>query len=571
MAGSPIRVVLSGAAAGAYGVTRAQPLTVGRAGRARVYDLAASRLHCRVELTENGRGLKLVDLHSTNGTYLNGERVEGCRPLQDGDEIRIGTSALRVHVEIARPESGKAELACAQCGAALSSSSFAGAGAFERAGHLYCGLCGTRPSVKVPVLDDESLLVTLGQAGFREIERLPLECSETFYAARRAPLGQPVTLRVLDTEGAPKAKTDAFLREARTAARLSHPNVARVIDVGSFGNLLYMVLERIEGRTLAGEIASRQRLPARRALAVALPLARALAYMHEHRVLHRDLRPENVVVGSEGETKLIGFGSARALRDLGASDDEEVHAASLPYRAPEMRGSSAAASERSDIYSLGATLFHAITGAPPEPASVKRDLDATAPELAEPIRALVLRCLETSPERRFATARELVAVVEEAVRDLYGFERGPIEAVGVLVNFGPSEVLSDTTRRTMSEGLPRDDAEGSALFGRFAGSELVELAQLIDLNAKSGVLEVISQHAERGTVLLRRGRAIQARFRHLTAEDALLAIFQLEAGQFRLMIGDPTPEAEHDLLLSPFLLEAMRRQDESARLPVVPA
>lgn len=558
-----VRVQLSGATSGSFTVTRRQPLTLGRAGKARIFDLAASRLHCRIEL--DGGGLLLVDLSSTNGTFLNRVRVSRA-PLHDGDEIRIGTSALTVRLEPEVSGVGLQAPVCAGCGAVIDTE---GLGGGSSSGPQYCGMCATRPAGALTPAE-QVVAATLVADGFREIERLPLAGHGLLFNARRSTLGQPVTLKVVRTDRTHKSDVDAFLREARITARLSHPNIARVLDVGSAGDLVYTVFERIDGPTLLGEIEAHRRLDARRAQAVALPLARALTYLHGQRILHGDIRPATILVSAEGHTKLFGFSLARPLKGERVPCDQLLAPESVPYAAPETLREQAFLCEGSDLFGFGATLYHALTGAPPRRNgnAVEPPLGEAHPAVPEELARVVMRCLSAEPEARYRDARALLEAIEESVRGMYGFDRGSSGTVGILVNFGPDEVLTDTTRKTLGEGFMQLEGNGSAFFGRFTGSELIELVQLVDLNSKSALLEVRSPSGERGQVAFRRGLAVHARAGDLEGRDAVLALLGLEAGHFRLIVQDPPVETEHELPMSLILLELMRSRDESSRLPV---
>ncbi|MHC4390919.1 MAG: protein kinase domain-containing protein, partial [Planctomycetota bacterium] len=524
-----VRVSLTGALSGGYVVSRDQPLTLGRAGRARILDLASSRLHCRIELT--GHGLELTDLSSTNGTYLNENRISR-HPLTDGDRVRIGNSLIEVRLEPHRSQPGEADgemQLCCECGTALTARAIAEGGGVPREGRVICVTCHARRVAGWR--GDGAISGRLASDGFRDVARLRLGERDVYFNARRAPLDQPVTVKVLDTRGKPKTQIDCFLREARTVARLSHAGLMRVLDVQTTGDLVYVVLDRLEGRTLAAELEDRAPMDAARAITFALPLARALAYLQSHALCHRDIRPQNVVVDANGQIRLIGFSLSTPIAPRGdlphQSEVPEFHASftfrggpmsSLSYSAPELLTDPQRSAAGIDIYGFGACLYHALAGfapfsdcenplvGPSEPTP----LATIRPELEPALCYLAHRCLRRSPEERYKDATELVEAVEDAVRAVYGLPaRGLMPSV--VTTLGTSDLLDDTARRSLRRDLGTLERECAGFFGRFTGSELLELTQLIEMNKKTGVVEVRTQCGISGEMAFREGRAVRVR------------------------------------------------------------
>ena len=155
---------------------------------------------------------------------------------------------------------------------------------------------------------------------------------------------------------------ERFRREARTAARLSHPNIVTAIDRGEWRGRPYIVLEYIEGTNLKQLVLGERQVPIRDALDPAVQIGRGLGYAHRHGVVHRDVKPQNVLLGV-GEAKVTDFGVA-----LSSDLDELTLTGSIvgtsDYLAPE-QADGRAADERSDVYSLGVVVFELLTGAPP--------------------------------------------------------------------------------------------------------------------------------------------------------------------------------------------------------------
>jgi serine/threonine protein kinase len=237
-----------------------------------------------------------------------------------------------------------------------------------------------------------------------------------------------VALKTVDTSSLHKSN-DAlarFRREIDILARLEHPNVVRAYDVLRTRSQLYLVLEYVEGRDLASLVKERGPLPIPEAVGYAIQAARALSYAHRCGVVHRDLKPANLLLTRHGIVKLSDLGLARfhAQEPSAELTLKGICLGTLEYMAPEQAEDAARADQRSDLFSLGATLFHLLTGqlhvsgssyvhcltrlltAPPCPL-----LDARA-DLPAGLAAVVDRLRARDPDDRPATADEAIALLE---------------------------------------------------------------------------------------------------------------------------------------------------------------
>jgi eukaryotic-like serine/threonine-protein kinase len=213
---------------------------------------------------------------------------------------------------------------------------------------------------------------------------------------------------------------ERFRREARAAAGLSHPNIVAVFDSGSDGGTHYIVTELVEGETLADRLRRDGPMPPAEAVGVAVDIARALAAAHEHGLIHRDVKPGNVMLLPDSRVKVVDFGIARAAGSDTLTNTGVV-LGSTAYLSPE-QASGQPVDERADLYALGCVLYEMLTGhvpfsaetpiatmyrhvneAPPPPSTI-------APVQSE-LEDVVLRCLEKDPKRRFASAPELEAAL----------------------------------------------------------------------------------------------------------------------------------------------------------------
>jgi len=234
-------------------------------------------------------------------------------------------------------------------------------------------------------------------------------------------LRRPVAVKVL---AAPfdrdRSFVERFRREARAAAGLSHPNIVAVFDSGSDDGTHFIVTELVEGETLAERLGRDGPMPPADAVAVAVDIARALAAAHERGLIHRDIKPGNVMVLPDGRVKVVDFGIARAAGSDTLTGTGVV-LGSTAYLSPEQAGGQPV-DERADLYALGCVLYEMLTGHVPfraetPIATMYRHVneDAPPPSTIVPIESelevIVMRCLEKDPKRRFASAAELEAAL----------------------------------------------------------------------------------------------------------------------------------------------------------------
>ncbi|MFO0690501.1 MAG: protein kinase [Myxococcota bacterium] len=221
-----------------------------------------------------------------------------------------------------------------------------------------------------------------------------------------------------------------FIREAQAAAKLNHPNIVTVYDTGEQNGRYYIAMEYVEGTTIKEILKKRGPISASGILHVLMQIAEALAYAHEKKVVHRDIKPANAMWTRDKKVKLMDFGLAKVVEE--ARNHTTVVAGTPYYMSPEQTlGKNV--DHRTDIYSLGVTVFEMATGTVPfkegnipyhhvhTPPPRLRDL---RPELPEALSAIVERCLEKDPAQRFQSAREILAEVRGALAAGSAGERG---------------------------------------------------------------------------------------------------------------------------------------------------
>ena len=218
---------------------------------------------------------------------------------------------------------------------------------------------------------------------------------------------------------------ERFRREARAVAQLNHPHVVTVIDAGEDEGAPYIVFEYVEGETLKERIKRQGRLPVPEAVAYAIEIGRALESAHEHRLVHRDVKPQNVLIDPDGRAKVTDFGIARALEAHGLTAPGRV-LGTTDYVSPE-QALGHAVTQQSDIYSLGVVLYEMLTGEPPFRAESQvavamkhvreplPDVQRLRPEISAALAAVVERATAKETQHRYASAGEMVHDLEEVL------------------------------------------------------------------------------------------------------------------------------------------------------------
>src|ERR1700754_95412 len=248
----------------------------------------------------------------------------------------------------------------------------------------------------------------------------------TVYRAFDVNLERQVAIKLLHREmSADSDQLERFRREARAVAQLSHPHIVGVIDAGEDEGRPYIVFEYVEGETLKQRINELGRLPVDESVAYAIEIARALGCAHSHGIVHRDVKPQNVLIDEEGSAKVTDFGIARSLRDDGLTADGRV-LGTTDYVPPE-QALGHDVDGQSDIYSLGVVLYEMLTGDVPfhgeNQISVAMkhvreelpDVQVIRPEVSATLAAVLDRMTDKALEHRYADVPSLVADLEEAL------------------------------------------------------------------------------------------------------------------------------------------------------------
>ncbi len=354
-------------------------------GRAKECDIElfaerVSRRHCSIVLDANGATFK--DLGSANGTFVNGAPVK-LGTLRDGDRLKLAETQIQVELKdrSRRPATAELEMAA---------------------------VAREKGEVHVP--------------GYELVGKIGTGASASVFEARSTRTGETVAIKVIAPRVEPSAEERRrFLREGATASALVHPNIVRVIERGEFAGTFFLVMEYVPGETLHSYCARSGPLPVSVALHVARQLAYALELARTCGIVHRDVKPENVLLQPDGTAKLADFGLAKSVLDANSVLTRQGDLlGTLSYMAPEQFRSAATADHRADIYALGATLYHLLAGQPPfADATTPRaflarvfdtepkKLSTLRPDVPPVVTTLVDRCLMKEPDRRPRTAGEI--------------------------------------------------------------------------------------------------------------------------------------------------------------------
>src|SRR5438093_6667273 len=248
----------------------------------------------------------------------------------------------------------------------------------------------------------------LGRGGMAEV-----------YVGTDRVLGRRVAVKILADRFARDSSFVArFRREAQSAAALNHPNVVSVFDTGSDDGTHFIVMEYVKGKTLSQVIREDAPLMPERAAEITQGVAQALAFAHRAGIIHRDVKPGNIMLTANGSVKVMDFGIARATTSESLTQTATVLGTATYFSPEQAQGS--AVDARSDIYSLGVVLYEMLTGSPPftgdsavtiayrhvreEPASPSHVASGIPPELD----AIVMKCLAKNPGNRYDSAQELI-------------------------------------------------------------------------------------------------------------------------------------------------------------------
>jgi serine/threonine-protein kinase len=277
--------------------------------------------------------------------------------------------------------------------------------------------------------------------GYKLLKPLGSGGQASVYKAVQLSMKRPVAVKVIFPErGVPEIELGRFLREARVLAKLRHESIVQAIDYGEHGGVRYLVMEFVEGVTVLELLETEGALGRRRALEIALQVCAALEHAAGLGVIHRDVKPANIVITKANRAVLVDFGLARPETGDFQLTMTGTTVGTPHYMSPEQIRGDENLDHRGDIYALGSTLFHMLTGRVPFPAKSK--LEIMACHLKEPIELpeslpeqipdyifdVVKKAMEKDPDDRYASAKRMLADLRRAKEMLEAEESGVLEA-----------------------------------------------------------------------------------------------------------------------------------------------
>ena len=287
------------------------------------------------------------------------------------------------------------------------------------------------------------------------------------YKAKDQRLSRFVAIKVLKTEySSDKSFVNKFRGEAQSAAGLSHPNIVNVYDVGDDGGLHYIVMELVEGITLKRFIERKTKLEVKEAVGIAIQIAQGMEAAHDNNIIHRDIKPQNIIISRDGKVKVTDFGIAKASNSNTITSNAM---GSVHYLSPEQaRGGYS--DEKSDIYSLGVTLYEMLSGKVPfagdntvsvamlhiqGEAMPLRDLEENIPLSVDKI---VQKCMQKRPERRYHSASELIVDLKRALSNPEG---DFVQIPAFVANDSPTINISDDLGKIKNSAYYNDNYHNS--------------------------------------------------------------------------------------------------------------
>ena len=287
------------------------------------------------------------------------------------------------------------------------------------------------------------------------IERIGSGGMAIVYKAKDLLLNRIVTVKVLREQFvADEEFVRRFRREAQSAASLSHTNIVSIYDVGKEGETEYIVMEYIEGQNLKELIRNYAPLSTEQTLNLGIQIAEAIRHAHEHHIIHRDIKPHNILVTADGRVKVTDFGIARAVSAATMTHTGDI-VGSVHYLSPE-QAKGIQTNEQSDVYSLGIILYELLTGKVPYDGETPISIalkhlqeEAVPPSKLNPrvnlaLENLVLRAIAKAPEQRYATAKDLL-------QDLHNVQAG--QPVPKFESQGQRDLENTRVHRSLSTGV----------------------------------------------------------------------------------------------------------------------
>ncbi len=329
--------------------------------------------------------------------------------------------------------------------------------------------------------------------------------ADVFKAVDRR-LNRNVAIKILKSSFTGDKKiVEKFRQEAQSCAGLTHPNIVSVYDVGNDGDLHYIVMELIEGITLKKFIERKGKLEIKEAIGIAIQIAQGLDAAHANHIVHRDIKPQNIIISREGKVKVTDFGIARATLGTSTNTINQAPVGSVHYLSPEQaRGGFS--DERSDIYSLGVTIYEMLSGKVPfsgdnnvSVALLHIQGEATPlheinPDVTPSVEKIVAKCMQKKPERRYFSAAELIKDLKASINNPTGnfVKLGKANVSNSPTKeMSPEEIKAIKSQAHTGDVMPEDDVDYEEEEDYEEEGDMVEDEDLDTINTKTEKLIII--------------------------------------------------------------------------------
>jgi eukaryotic-like serine/threonine-protein kinase len=317
---------------------------------------------------------------------------------------------------------------------------------------------------EMEIVDEKNEPITLEVPGYKIIERCGSGGMGTVYKAKQLSMDRIVALKVLNERYSSNSEfVDRFIREARAAGKLNHPNVIHVHDISRANGRHYFSMEFVDGQSAKELLKAEKKLDVTKALDIVLQCAKALEFAHENGIVHRDVKPDNIMLTKEGIVKIADLGIAKTFEESAPSAKEHRRVMGTPhYMAPE-QALGKAIDLRVDIYSLGATFYHMITGTTPYAGSTAHQIlkahiqeslppiQALNPNIPDPVCFIIERMMAKLPEKRYPDMGRLIADIERV-------QRGNVDGID-RIEAGDSTVLRAIAEKAKKDASNDDTDE----------------------------------------------------------------------------------------------------------------
>jgi hypothetical protein len=407
-----LRIVRGSRAGESISLDDGQSIILGRGTDAsyRINDPSISRRHSQIA-NQPPHGMLIADLGSSNGTYVNGQRLgPGWAQLNPGDQVILGQNEIRVigQMNQAAPQ----QYVCSNCQRPITPQEIqSNQYRMDTNGRMVCNACLQQYDFDPNLIDGFLIDKKLGQGAFGSV-----------YKAVEAQTNRVVALKTIRPQLVSSEKdVQRFLREADTGSKLVHPNITQIFSAGECRGNYFIAMEYVEGREVSHLIKEYGRLDVGYSMRVIIQIANALQHAFERKIVHRDIKPENIMVSHQGVAKLVDFGLAKSFTDAGQSGltAPGEGMGTLAYMPPEQLDNALNADQRSDIYSLGATLYHMLSGQRPfeektTRSFIKKILNAMPesicrvnPAVPAELDDILNRAMSKKPEDRYQQPAEM--------------------------------------------------------------------------------------------------------------------------------------------------------------------